>query len=142
MYLKVAFYQKVRFLFQISRSTKKKSKSLSWTWNLKFPPITVNNLFKFQAQDSALDSLFLEIWKTNRTFWKKATFSYYCELTKWRLYIYYLVERAQLRYRILIFGRQCFERRVVFLKKSINNWWLFNKHFKQLDSKKKKYPKI
>ena len=31
------------------------SKSLSWTWNLKLPPITVNNLFKFQAQGSDLD---------------------------------------------------------------------------------------
>ena len=34
------------------------SKSLSWTWNLNFPPITVNNLFKFQAQDSDLEYLF------------------------------------------------------------------------------------
>ena len=31
----------------------KYSKSLSWTWNLNFPPITVNKLFKFQAQDSS-----------------------------------------------------------------------------------------
>ena len=52
------------------------SKSLSSTWNLKFPPITVNNLFKFQAQDSDLEFFFgdLEIWKTNHTFWNKATF--------------------------------------------------------------------
>ena len=45
-----------------------------WThpsWNLKFSPITVNNLFKFQAQDSDLESFFWEIWKTNHTFWKK-----------------------------------------------------------------------
>ena len=40
------------------------SKSLSWTLN--FPPITVNNLFKIQTQDSDL-----EIWKTYLTFWKK-----------------------------------------------------------------------
>ena len=31
--------------------------------------------FKFQVQDSDLEYIFLEIWKTHRTFWKKATFS-------------------------------------------------------------------
>ena len=53
------------------------SKSLSWSWNLNFPPVTVNNKFKFQAQDSNLEYFFLdlEIWKTNRTFWIKATFT-------------------------------------------------------------------
>ena len=30
-------------------------KSLSRTLNLNFPPITVNNKFKFQAQDSNLE---------------------------------------------------------------------------------------
>ena len=54
-------------------------KSLSWTWNLNlnFPAITINNKFKFQAQDSNLESFFgdLKIWKTNHTFWIKATSS-------------------------------------------------------------------
>ena len=31
--------------------------------------------FKFQVQDSFLEYILLEIWKTHRTFWKKATFS-------------------------------------------------------------------
>ena len=47
---------------------------LNWTWNLNFPPITVNNKFKFQAQDSFLEYFHFEdweIWKTNHTFWKK-----------------------------------------------------------------------
>ena len=55
-------------------SKKKYSKSLSWTWNLNFPPITVNNLFKFQAQDSDLEYFLfwdLEVWKKHLSFWKK-----------------------------------------------------------------------
>ena len=36
-------------------SQKNYSKKLSWAWNLKFSPISVNNLFKFQAQDSFLE---------------------------------------------------------------------------------------
>ena len=36
------------------------SKSLSWAENLNFPPKTVNNLFKFSAQDSDLEYL---IWQ-------------------------------------------------------------------------------
>ena len=36
----------------------KYSKSLSWEKNLNFPPKTVNNLFKFSAQDSDLEYLF------------------------------------------------------------------------------------
>ena len=36
---KCFFFQKVRFVFQISKSI-----------DLKFPPITANNLFKLQAQ--------------------------------------------------------------------------------------------
>ena len=35
----------------LSNLQNKYYKSLSWTWNLNFPPITVKNLFKFQAQD-------------------------------------------------------------------------------------------
>ena len=34
----------------------KYSKSLAWAENLNFPPKTVNNLFKFSAQDSDLES--------------------------------------------------------------------------------------
>ena len=36
----------------------------------------IDGYFKFQAQDSFFEYFFqdLEIWKTNRTFWKKATF--------------------------------------------------------------------
>jgi hypothetical protein len=34
------------------------SKSLSWAENLNFQPKTVNNLFKFSAQDSNLEYLF------------------------------------------------------------------------------------
>ena len=37
---------------------KKYSKSLYWAENLNFLPITVNNLFKFSAQDSNLEFLF------------------------------------------------------------------------------------
>ena len=47
--------------------------------NLEFeiPAHNSKNLFKFQAQDSDLEYFFwdLEIWKTNLTFWKEATFS-------------------------------------------------------------------
>ena len=35
----------------------KYSKSLSWEENLNFPPKTVDNLFKFSAQDSDLEYL-------------------------------------------------------------------------------------
>ena len=46
-------------------------KSLSWTWHLNFPPITVNNLFKFQAQDSDLEYLFWQCEKHNTLSEKK-----------------------------------------------------------------------
>ena len=39
----------------------KYSKSLSWAKNLNFPPKTVNNLFKFSAQDGDLEYLFWRI---------------------------------------------------------------------------------
>ena len=58
----------------LSNLQKKYSKSLSWSWNLNFPPITENSLFKFQAQDSSdLESLFCRFEKRIRAFWKKAT---------------------------------------------------------------------
>ena len=55
---KGGFFQKVRFVFQISKSPKKNySKSLSWTWNLKFeiPAHNSKQLFQISAQDSDLE---------------------------------------------------------------------------------------
>ena len=71
--LKVAFFRKCDVFFKSPNLQKKYSKSLSWTWNLNFPPIRVNNKFKLQAQDSNLEYFDLEILKRNRTFWIKAT---------------------------------------------------------------------
>jgi hypothetical protein len=52
------------------------SKSLSWAENLNFPPKTVNNLFKFSAQDSDLEYIFiLATKKFFSIYWLKATFS-------------------------------------------------------------------
>ena len=62
--LKVAFSQKVRC------GSKNYSKSLSWAENLNFPPKTVNNIFKFSAQDSDLEYCF----ELYQIFWQKATF--------------------------------------------------------------------
>ena len=76
---KSGFFQKVQCVFQISK--KMYSISPSWTWNLNFPPITVNNKFKFQAQDSNLEYFYFgDLKKTNRTFWKKDTFNTTCFL--------------------------------------------------------------
>ena len=55
-FIKGVFFQKVRFVFQISQ--KNYSKKISWALNLKFPPISVNNLFKFQAHDSFWNNFF------------------------------------------------------------------------------------
>ena len=75
--LKVAFIQKVRFVFQISKSPKKiYSKLLSRAWNLNLLFTVIGGKFKFQVQDSDLEYYvfgYLEIWKTHRTFWKKKT---------------------------------------------------------------------
>ena len=57
------------------KSPKKYSKSLSSTWNLNFPPIIINILFKFQAQDIDLEYLFWRFEKhiilseKNQQFW-------------------------------------------------------------------------
>ena len=51
-------------------ATQKDSKSLLWAENLNLLPITVNNLFKFSAQDSDLEYIF----ELHQPFWKKATF--------------------------------------------------------------------
>ena len=82
-YLKVAFFQKVQFVFQISKPPKwKYSKLLSWAWNLNLLSSVIGGKFKFQVQDSDLD-FFLEIWKTHHTFWKKAT-------SRWGQILFYL----------------------------------------------------
>ena len=52
-YVKVAFFQKVRFVFQISQ--KNYSKKLSWAWNLNKLFTNMGGNFKFQAQDSFLE---------------------------------------------------------------------------------------
>ena len=53
--LKVAFSESATCLSNLQNDY---PKSLSWTWNLNFPPITVKNLFKFKAQDSDLEYRF------------------------------------------------------------------------------------
>ena len=61
-YSKGGFFSESAIRFSDLQISKKiYSKKLSWAWNLNFPPITL---------------YCLEIWKTNRTFWKKATFSW------------------------------------------------------------------
>ena len=58
--LKVALSQKI--MEKNFHCQHKYSKSLSWAENLNFPPKTVNNLFKFSAQDSDLEYLYWQ-WK-------------------------------------------------------------------------------
>ena len=61
--VKVAFFQKVRFVFQISKSQKKKeSKKLSWIYNFHHNTVLGGN-FKFQVGDSFLKYFFLDIWR-------------------------------------------------------------------------------
>ena len=67
LYAKGGFFSEsaMRFLdLQISK--KKYSEKLSWAWNLNFPPKTVNNKFKFQAQDSFSEYFVLEIWRSKK----------------------------------------------------------------------------
>ena len=56
-------------------SKQRYSKSRLWPWNLNLSPKTVNNLFKFHAQERDLEHIFLEIWQMHHTFWIKATFN-------------------------------------------------------------------
>ena len=51
--VKVAFFQKVRFVCQIS--PKNYSKKLSWAWNLNKLFTDMGGNFKFQDQDSFLE---------------------------------------------------------------------------------------
>ena len=51
---KGSFFQKVRYVFQIPKSQKKRLFQIT-ILNLNFPPMTVNSKFKFQAQDSNLE---------------------------------------------------------------------------------------
>ena len=75
MVTKGGFFRKCDVFFKSPK--KNYSEKLSWTWNLNFPPISVYCHWresKFQVQDSFLGIFLFEIWKTNRTFWKKTTF--------------------------------------------------------------------
>ena len=47
--IKVAFIQKVRFVFQISKSLKKYSKLLSWAWNLNLLFTVIGGKFILQV---------------------------------------------------------------------------------------------
>ena len=55
---------------KILRLQHKYSKLLSWAENLNFPPKTVNNLFKFSAQDSNLDFLKFGLFEKGTKFGK------------------------------------------------------------------------
>ena len=59
--VKVAFFQKLTFVFQISQNY---SRKLSWPWNLSKLFTDMGGNFHFQAQNSFLDYFFWEIWKT------------------------------------------------------------------------------
>ena len=63
-YQRCLFFKKCDFFFQISKQIY--SKSLSWTWNSNFLPITVINKFKFQARDSYLEYFFF--WRFEKRF--------------------------------------------------------------------------
>ena len=52
------FLRKWYSFFKSSNLQKKMFQKKSWAWNLKFPPISVNNLFKFQTQGSFLENFF------------------------------------------------------------------------------------
>ena len=70
--LKVAFFQKVRFVFQISKSPKKISPN-------HYPELEIwisclllgTGISNFKFRIVIWSNCFLEIWKTNLTFWKK-----------------------------------------------------------------------
>ena len=77
--VKFKFFYKILKMFFFSESgmcssnlQKTYSKSLSWTWNLNFPPITVNKKFKFQAQDSNLEYFYFGDLKNEPHFLKKS----------------------------------------------------------------------
>jgi hypothetical protein len=72
--LKVAFFQKMLFFFQISQSSEKHiPKKLSSAWNLNLLFTAISEKFKFQVQDSFLEYFYFG----DLTFWKKTTFSLY-----------------------------------------------------------------
>ena len=79
--VKVAFCQKVWW------GSKEYSKRLPSAENLNFPPIIVNNFFKFSAQESDLEYFF----EPHRTFWQKATFSSFSGGAAWmQVYVIYI----------------------------------------------------
>ena len=76
----MAFFQKVRFVFQISQSPnlpKRLFQKLSWTWNLNKLFTDMGGKFKFQAQDSFLEYFFERLGdlKKESHFLKKGTFT-------------------------------------------------------------------
>ena len=79
---KGGFFQKVRCVFQISKSPKKIFQKTILSLKFKFPAnnskvLLVGNLdFKLRIVLCNIFVWDLEIWKTNRTFWKKPTFKY------------------------------------------------------------------
>ena len=72
--IKGGFFSESAIRFSNLQISKKKNipKKLSWTWNLNFPPKTLYCYWRVIWNIFFGD---LEIWKTNLTFWKKATFS-------------------------------------------------------------------
>ena len=59
------FFQKVRFIFQISQ--RNYSKKSSWVWNSNKLFTDMGRNFKFQAQDSVLEYF---LWEIGRFEWK------------------------------------------------------------------------
>ena len=87
---KIKKFLKVDFFFRkcdvFVKSPKKNSKSLSWTWNLNFPPTTVNNLFGLQV-NLFQKHLFLHQLTHNMT--KDCSLNY--EFSTWKLQAYYML---------------------------------------------------
>ena len=70
--LNVAFFQKVRCVFQISKSPKKISNHYPELKDLNFPPVTESNTFKVQAQDRNLEYFHFADLKNKLHFLKKS----------------------------------------------------------------------
>ena len=87
--LKVAFIQKVRFVFLNLQTFKKKySKLLSWAWNWICSLLLLTGNLYFMFRIVIWNNFFgdLEIWKTYHTFWKKVTFKYIEQIYKYCLH--------------------------------------------------------
>ena len=87
--LKVAFFQKVRFIFQISQSPKKIFQKTILNLKFKIPTHNIILLwggilnFKFRIVFWNIFFWDWEIWKMNRFFWKKKPFSKYVVEAAW-----------------------------------------------------------